>query len=72
MSGWISVKEKRPPFCETVILSYDLDDDGFESRVTCGWVESEDDDEDPWFVQCESNNYLERVTHWQPLPKAPK
>jgi hypothetical protein len=71
MTKWISVKAKLPPLCETVILAYDIDETGFKSKVTCGWIESAPHEE-PSFVECESNEWLEHVTHWQDMPKGPK
>lgn len=62
---WISVKNRCAPSMETVILFY-------EGRVTVGWNESTQPEEDPSYYAWELGMLENQgVTHWMPLPRGP-
>lgn len=66
---WISVKDKHAPMMETVLLAVD-------GKVIVGWNETTCPEEDSaycsWERWPETCCAGENVTHWMPLPKAPK
>ena len=56
---WISVNERLPETCENVLVfTHGLSDIGYYSPTGRFWICYVDEDA--------------RVTHWMPLPKAPK
>ena len=59
MSEWISVDDKLPEQGCWLIVFDHMD------VITAGW----DADEKRFFIGVE---YLNNVTHWMPLPKAPQ
>ena len=64
MMEWISVKDKLPPN-DTEILTYQPDMK-YVSSFSAAWF----DGEDFWY---DGNGSPERgITHWMPLPEAPK
>ena len=77
MSKWRSVKE-IPPLIETfssdLLRSWPLIgyySTGRMAVVTC--EKYDDEDEYVWFTNCsEHHNVTKLVTHWMPLPIAPK
>jgi hypothetical protein len=61
MSEWISVKD-RMPGVDVMILMFS------HPWVETGFLE----EEDGGFIEKHSDDYVENVTHWMPLPDAPK
>ena len=59
--GWIHVNDATPNIAQEVIVFSEFD------GVTAGFLDSYDE----WY--CPNSNYkLSRVSHWMPLPAAPK
>nr|DAE22754.1 MAG TPA: Protein of unknown function (DUF551) [Siphoviridae sp. ct2hZ16] len=63
MSEWISVKDRLPEV-RRIVLAYDAqtNDINFAFRERGSGN----------FVDCNSDYYLNTITHWMPLPKPPK
>lgn len=61
---WISVKDKKPPYCEYVLVT-----DGkivYEAKVRgADFLESDR-------FGFGEDDYDDEITHWMPLPKPPK
>ncbi len=67
---WISVKERLPEYGEYVLAyGYDCDEYGYKVVRGCFYFGDEEDGES-WFVR--AIEIVIEVTHWMPLPEAPK
>lgn len=66
LNGWISVKERLPEdISDVLILSK-------EKKSCVGYYRSSDNDWNMYNPCCSFHMELHGITHWQPLPAAPK
>lgn len=59
---WISIEDELPRPCDVVIFCT-------QEATLVGWLETYDEAEDLSWVACDTNEWIEEVTHWMPLPE---